>query len=320
MGYTDFQPSERPQWRNPEDPTTSVMLAEIELWTRRYGALSAEAKEFVCRPFCRGRVVQFVLQSNLSEGTGLLDFDSTQRVLEEVLSPVTQQQKETSQLGKALAQLEAQRQDIQQLQEAGQWDELILTPDSICAVHKTLLQGIDHRSGQLRTAHAYGGHPNGRDVFFYEEPDLLDSLLHTVCDLYNSALEGLPQDIPPAVPTLYRMASVLFHQFITVHAFSDGNGRLARILANHVLRKVTPFPITFCADGSSISRKTFLTAIMQARNAASPAFLRLVAPTDLAALMIEAGWAAWQNCFQNLDRWTPSTLPSQWAMRHEAVN
>ena len=177
-------------------------------------------------------------------------------------------------------------------------------------MHQTLLQGIVHRSEQLRTACAYGGHPNGRDVFFYQEPELLDLLLHTVCDLYNSSLEAWPQENFLAIPMLYRLASVLFLQFITVYPFSDGNGRLARILASHVLRKVMPFPITFRVDGSSISRKTYLTAIMQARNAAAPAFLQLAAPTDLAALMIEAGWASWQNCFQNLDRWTPLTVPS----------
>ena len=296
------------------------MLAEIQFWTEKFRALPAKANQFVQSPFCRARVVQFVLQSNISEGTGLLDFDSTQKALEEVLLPATQQQKETIQLGKTLQQLEDQRREIQQLQEAGQWGELILTPDSICALHKTLLQGIDHRSGQLRTAHAYGGHPNGRDIFHYQEPELLDSLLHTVCDLYNASLEALPQDDSLAIPKLYRLASVVFHQFITVHPFSDGNGRLARILANHVLRKVTPFPVTFFADGSSISRKTFLTAIMTARNAAAPALLRLAAPTNLAALLIEAGWAGWQTCFQSLDRWTSSTLPSLYAMRHEAVN
>ncbi len=309
MGYNDFQPTERPQWRSTQEPSTSQMLAQIQHWTERYRALSAEAKKFVSLPFCKGRVVQFVLQNNLSEGTGLPDLDSTQRLLEEGFAPATKQENETIQLGKALAQMEAQRQDIQQLQEAGQWCELILTPDSICAVYKTLLQGSDPRPGQLRTARAYGGHPNGRDVFFYQEPEVLDSLLHTVCDLYNSSLETLPQDDCLAVPILYRLASVLFHQFVTVHPFSDGNGRLARILANHVLRKVTPFPITFHADGSSISRKTYLTAIMQARNAAAPAFLQLAAPTDLAALLIEAGWASWQDCFQKLDRWKPLTLP-----------
>jgi Fic family protein len=48
---------------------------------------------------------------------------------------------------------------------------------------------------------------------------------------------------------------VLFVRFAAVQPFERGNGRVGRILATHVLRAVTPFPLTPFSDGSMENSK-----------------------------------------------------------------
>ena len=98
-------------------------------------------------------------------------------------------------------------------------------------------------------------------------------------------------NLEDAVPQLYQLAAVLLVQFVTVHPFSDGNGRLARSAASHVLREVTPFYMTPYADGTASTRSVFIQAITAAGGTDQMGFLEL-GPPD--ASMGEAGWEAWR--------------------------
>lgn len=295
-----FQPTEAPSW----DVTvpTSVKLAQICTWTEQYRKLPVAAKDFVQNSYCRAAVAQCVLSANLSEETGLADLDSTQEVLQAAAATVSgKPAQETKQLGDALQALAVQYESISACQLQHSLEALTLTPEIICQVHRVLMHDLVHNAGEYRNGEAYEGFAEG--IFFYQPAQLIPSLLLTVCDLYNQSLRDIA-DSANQVSSLYHLAAVLFIQFVTVHPFSDGNGRLARLLASHVLRSVTPFPITPHADGTDLARKVYVGAIMAARavDGKANSFLTLSSPADFTALLIHAGWESWKSCFENLER------------------
>ena len=295
-----FQPTEAPSW----DVTvaTSDKLTQICTWTEQYRKLPAAAKDFVQNSYCRAAVAQCVLSANLSEETGLADLDSTQEVLQAAATTISgKPAKETQQLGDALQAFADHYENMSACQLQHNLEALTLTPDIICQVHRVLMHDLVHNAGEYREGQAYGGFAEG--IFFYQPPELIRSLLLTVCDLYNKSLRDIA-DSANQVPALYHLAAVLFVQFVTVHPFSDGNGRLVRLLASHVLRSVTPFPITPFADGTDVTRKVYVGAIMAARSVDGKAnsFLTLSAPAAFSALLIHAGWESWKSCFNNLER------------------
>ena len=230
-----FQRTEAPSWG--VTVATSDKLIQICTWTEQYCKLPAAAKDFVQNSYCRAAVAQCVLSALLSEETGLADLDSTQEVLQAAAATVSgKPAQETKQLGDALQALAVHYESMSACQLRHSLEALTLTPEIICQVHRVLMHDLVHNAGEYRKGEAYGGSAEG--IFFYQPADcqqlLIPSLLLTVCDLYNQSLRDIA-DSANQVPALYRLAAVLFVRFVTVHPLSDGNGRLARLLASHVL-------------------------------------------------------------------------------------
>lgn len=269
------------------------------------------AKEYVQKTFCRIATARFVLSANLSEETGLSDLESTQEVLEGSSNILSKPARETRQLAAAMQVLAGHYEELCASQMQHSLEALILTPDIIHQVHRVLMQDLVHNPGEARLAPAYGGFSR-MGIYIYQPPELVPSLLLTICDLYNQALREIAAS-SEQMPLLYRLAAVLFVQLATVHPFSDGNGRLARLLASHVLRSVTPFPVTPHADGTASNRAMFLDAIMAARSEDSKAFLHLSAPKHFTALMIQAGWECWQSCFVDMEKSAGLSSPNHLA-------
>lgn len=294
-----FQPTEAPSWGF--HMPTSNKLTQICAWTQQYSDMSAVCKDFIYRDYCWAATARFVLSANLSEGTGLSDLESTQAILHAGAHVSGKAARETKQLGDAMQLLASHYSDMSESQPQHSLEALMLTPDIICQAHHVLMHDVIFNAGEYRTGEAYGGFTSG--TFLYQPAKLISSLLLTVCDFYNQALTVIANS-SDQVPALYRLAAVLFVQFVTVHPFSDGNGRLARLLASHVLRSVTPFPVTPYADGTDSTRTVYLDAIMAARSTdgKTGSFMNLLAPTDFAALLIQAGWEGWQGCFRCLER------------------
>jgi Fic family protein len=72
--------------------------------------------------------------------------------------------------------------------------------------------------------------------------------LQIIIDNYNSTIEFIKNSSEVDKISLYfRCAAWLFHNFVALHPFSDGNGRLGRILVSYCLNIMFPFPCTFVA-------------------------------------------------------------------------
>ena len=78
---------------------------------------------------------------------------------------------------------------------------------------------------------------------------------------------------------------------------------MLKLLANFVLSAITPFPVSAYIEDGIRSRRTYIDAIMAARNLANAMLTRLNPPEDLSALFIECAWQSWQELIHLLDRY-----------------
>ena len=109
-----------------------------------------------------------------------------------------------------------------------------LTPNYILQLHKILLshvQGNDYGGKYKNTQNQISGtDENGDDYLIfmplapYETPIAIENL----CDTYNKAIEEGTIDPLILIP-------IFIHDFLCIHPFTDGNGRMSRLLTTLLL-------------------------------------------------------------------------------------
>ncbi|CAC5399072.1 unnamed protein product [Mytilus coruscus] len=107
-----------------------------------------------------------------------------------------------------------------------------------------------------------------------------------------------------------KCATVMLFGFLTLHPFSDGNGRLARLLCSNCLKLFCPFPTAIYDVFSPSNREDYLTALVNAaqgleigsdqikyeEDAIKEAELILEQkPKELSSLIIESNWFTWRQ-------------------------
>ncbi len=117
-----------------------------------------------------------------------------------------------------------------------------LTQDFIRQLHATLLREdyVVHRQlpggGHVSyTVHAgqYKSRPNSvltptGEIFDYASPEETAALMMDLVDWYNDAERT-------AAMTPVELAALFHYRYVRIHPFEDGNGRMARLLANYIL-------------------------------------------------------------------------------------
>jgi Fic family protein len=106
----------------------------------------------------------------------------------------------------------------------------------VCGVHATLMGNTDGPPSQPRTRPVWLGSPTDRPETAVFVPPLQADLTAAIEDWQNYI------DRPPAMPTLIR-AALLHYQFLTIHPFLDGNGRVGRLLVLLLLSAEQRLPV-----------------------------------------------------------------------------
>ena len=113
------------------------------------------------------------------------------------------------------------------------FDAIPLSRNFILQLHKILFSHLNNpMAGQTKTVQNYIGatYPDGRtETLFtplapYETPKALDR----ICEEYNRVVGNMELEPLIAIP-------VFIHDFLCIHPFNDGNGRMSRLLTTLLL-------------------------------------------------------------------------------------
>lgn len=113
------------------------------------------------------------------------------------------------------------------------FDAIPITQNYILQLHKILYSHMNNPvAGRTKTVQNYisATYPDGRTVILftplapYETPDALDR----ICEEYNRVIGNM--ELEPLIAI-----SVFIHDFLCIHPFNDGNGRMSRLLTTLLL-------------------------------------------------------------------------------------
>lgn len=115
----------------------------------------------------------------------------------------------------------------------GSFEAIPITQNYILQMHKILYNHMNNpAAGRTKTVQNYisAAYPDGRtQILFtplspYETPEALDR----ICEEYNRVIGNLELESLIAIP-------VFIHDFLCIHPFNDGNGRMSRLLTTLLL-------------------------------------------------------------------------------------
>ena len=111
-----------------------------------------------------------------------------------------------------------------------------LTLDFIKKLHRCVQNGISSMAGKLKETENCIADANGN---FIDKTTPAEFVQERLADTVNWHLKNRKRFHPVA------LASAVHNQFLYVHPFDDGNGRVARLMLNFILIKNGCFPIIF---------------------------------------------------------------------------
>ncbi len=278
------------------------LLKEINKYRKLYKELPKQAKQFCEDRFEAAMAIDWIYHLNIGELVGTQSQERTKQVLEHLpqkwqssatctspaLASSNWEEKETMNTYLAMKELHEIRQEME---ETG-----LLTVEVIRDVHRILLNGLHENAGNLRTNLVYTTY---RDkIHFYPPPDQAEQRLYTLIDRHNMDVEWSPPDrmSEEYLSHVFKYAARLLFEFVDAHPFSDGNGRMCRLLAYHAISHITPFPVGLYHTKPETSGRTdYIDAIVKCREYPEEG------PIELAAMLIEGAFKGWEHLFYILE-------------------
>ena len=117
--------------------------------------------------------------------------------------------------------------------------------------HKILCNGLFDFPGTTRTSHVGAS----RTLVVYERPGNIDAKLATLVDFVNEFSNT-------RLDTMLLLSTFFFAEFLKIHPFVNGNGRVARLLVSFLLSSITVVPISIFYN---VTREQYLQILGDAQ-------------------------------------------------------
>ena len=283
-----------------------------------------------------------IIDANVTENKENLDFTnsstnafvqpptSQELVLESLQETDVSDRKkqETINLYKGLVYLEKliSEENCSTKEEEEDLDKLLDVKECIEKAHEILTTDVlsdEMIPGQFSTRGRYGKFNN--EIYHYphfKTENIAEAAVQSIVDEYHNHLVNIKEEIKnpmtlELLEKIFKVATSFLFSFLQLHPFSDGNGRLGRLLCSHVLGLFSPFPTAIYNVFSSTRHGDYVQALVNARiamndtdiqekikneqvatenEAINIAYKYLAAsPSDLCALIIESNWCTWKE-------------------------
>ena len=169
----------------------------------------------------------------------------------------------------------------------------LLTVQIVCDIHAIVLNKLHSTAGKIRNSDVYTTLQDG-SVHVYPPPSVLEGRFYCIIDKHNIHMEALSMDRfrnpQEKVEYVFKCAAWLLFHLVSLHPFSDGNGRTCRLLASYVISSViTPFPVSVCHSDPLSCRADYIRAIVHCRENPEEG------PAELASLLVEGAYLGWNQ-------------------------
>lgn len=233
--------------------------------------------------------INYVHQSNVGESVGTQNLGETTVLVEQAASGEAavcsnREGRESVNTYQALRHVEML---IRDMSRSG-----LLTVQVVCGIHEILLKGLHPTAGKIRDCDVYTTLKDG-NIHLYPPPSVLEDRFYYIIDRHNIHMEALTnrfQNPQAKLQYVFKCAAWLLFNLVSLHPFSDGNGRTCRLLASYVLSSVvTPFPVSVCHTNPQSSRTDYIRAIVRCRENPEEG------PAELASLLVEGARLGWKQ-------------------------
>lgn len=118
----------------------------------------------------------------------------------------------------------------------------VLTVEMIKEIHNMIGNGIMQNHGQFRNKNVIALN----STVNYVHHNYIEERLSILLLVLNNKLSSIPvyDTIQERIKFMLKLASFFFSEFLFIHPFNNGNGRVARILFNMILKQDISFPFT----------------------------------------------------------------------------
>ena len=308
-----FDALENPSWhsstRSKETPTKTVteMINCITQYHKRWEKAVAENRyhEDLIKKVKEDFLLEFVFHVNREEGHGIATFKDTEIFLRNCSSErrmsagssFSLEEQETVNLINAYESLLEKIKSEERTSDYG-----LLEVGLLKETHRLILQNIPQPGGLTKPGEM-SNKPRVTEfkgeIYHYANPDDMESTVINLLDKYNFLYDscikekgGPNEDID--VYSLLKTCSWFLFELLDLHPFSDGNGRLCRILSSYCLSKLNPFPTPIYNVWTNSCKGDYIEALVEARKSPDRQ------PCALTTMIIECSYYGWEKFFKAL--------------------
>ena len=131
-------------------------------------------------------------------------------------------------------------------------DSLSLTEEFLCKLHTTLMDGLLENAGTYRTHHVTAWGSSVAYLPHQKIKDRVPILIKFVSNEFNNLSDK------NRILKALCLGAFFFSEYLLIHPFSDGNGRVSRLALSILLKDFTIVPVSLYYQGD---RDIYLTAL-----------------------------------------------------------